>query len=206
MINNYSALSRYGKGRLLGALAATFILSAGAQAVEPDKAPGANSVLTGGNSVMSAADTNSHTYTLRITFAYDGPKLEIIRVQRVAMRAPAPATTLQKNQSGYWLEVRDGSGQLLYHRPIHDPMRQHIESFGESPGKPMRRYAATVTKGEFEVLVPDLPGAQTFRLHGPTESAAKAPGVFAPSATLSEHSFEELRRRSGLDAGQGHGR
>jgi hypothetical protein len=149
---------------------------------------------------MNAA-INSYTHTLRITFSYDGPKLEIIRVQRVAMRAPAPATmTPQINQTGYWLEVRNGNGKLLYHRPIHDPTNRHIESFGDAPGKPMHLHPATATKGEFEVLVPDLPSAQTFRLLGPI--LAKARGAFAPSAALSEHSFDDLRRRSGLDTGR----
>ena len=153
---------------------------------------------------MNAADTNSYTHTLRITFSYDGPKLDISSVQRVAMRAPAPAeTTPQTNQTGYWLEVRDGNGVLLYHRPIHDPTRRHIESFGDAPGKPMRRHPATDTKGEFEVLVPDLPSAQTCRLHGPGEAAAKTTAALAPSSVLSEHSFDDLRRRSDLDAGQG---
>jgi hypothetical protein len=195
---------------------APFILAA-AQATELYKAAGpyADLVLTRENSEMNAADTNSYTHTLRITFSYDGPKLEIIGVQRVAMRAPAPATiTPQIDQTGYWLEVRDGDGRLLYHRSIHDPTHRHIESYGDAPG-PMRLHPATATKGEFEVLVPDLPSAKTFRVHGPRDSAAEtsgalAPssaagtrGAFAPSDVLSEHSFDDLRRRSGVDAGQG---
>ena len=116
----------------------------------------------------------SYTHTLRVTFAYDGPKLEITRVERVAMRAPAVATPPpQEGQAGYWLEVRDGNGALIYHRPLHDPLRRDIESFGDPSGTPMRRHPATTTKGEFEVLVPDLPGAQTFRLHGPSIEAAQ---------------------------------
>jgi hypothetical protein len=159
-------------------------------------------VLTQGNTGMSTAHTalpTSYTHTLRITFAYDGPKLEITRVVRVAMRAPATTTTTHENQAGYWLEVRDGSGALLYQRPIHDPMRRDIESFGDVPGDPMRRHPATATKGEFEVLVPDLPGAQTFSLHGPS---AEARAAFAPSTSLSEHSFDDLHRLARRAAGQ----
>jgi len=115
------------------------------------------------------------------------------------MRAPATATTpAQKTQAGYWLEVRDGSGALLYYRPIHDPMCRDIESFGDAPGEPMRRHPATSTKGEFEVLVPDLPGAPSFRLQGPS---AETGAAFAPSASLSEQSFDDLHRlaRRGAD-------
>jgi len=84
---------------------------------------------------------SSYTHTLRITFAHDGPKLEITNVQRVAMRAPAALPPAGDNQAGYWLEVRDSKGALLYHRPIHDPLRQHVESFGEAAGAPTQRLA-----------------------------------------------------------------
>jgi hypothetical protein len=149
---------------LLAVLAVCFVPAA-ALAVGPGNMGGmfADVVLTQRNTEMSTAHTAqsiSYTHTLRITFAYDGPKLEIIRVQRVAMRAPAAATPPpQENRAGYWLDVRDGDGAPLYYRPIHDPMRRDIESFGNAPGDPMRRHPATSTKGEFEVLVPDLPGA-----------------------------------------------
>jgi hypothetical protein len=146
---------------------------------------------------MSTAPPAS-TQSLRITFAYDGPKLEIIRVLRVAMRAPATAT-MHESQAGYWLEVRDRSGALLYQRPIHDPMHRDIESFGDVPGDAMRRHPATTTKGEFELLIPDLPGAQTFNLYGPP---AEARAAFAPSVSLSAHSFDDLHRLARHAAGQ----
>jgi hypothetical protein len=200
----HGPLPRRGNAGLLAVFALFFMIVAGAKAAEPSNVAGiyADAVLTQENSGMSNAHTAqpiSYTHTLRITFAYDGPKLEIARVQRVAMRAPA-ATTTQENQAGYWLEVRDGNGALLYQRPIHDPMRRDIESFGDAPGDPMRRHPATATKGEFEVLVPDLPGAQAFRLHGPP---AEARGAFPPSALLSEHSFDDLHRLARRTAGQG---
>lgn len=149
-------------------------------------------------SMVDSAQPVSPTHTLRVTFGYDDSKLEIARVQRVAMLAPAAATAPpQENQQGYWLEIRDGNGALLYHRPIHDPMRRDVEFFGEAPGDPMRRHPATTRHGEFEVLVPDLPGAQTFRLHGPVAEAratVEARAASAPSTTLSEHSFDDLRQ------------
>ena len=152
-------------------------------------------------SADTAQPNPDYTHTLRITFAYDGPNLQIARVKRVAMRAPAAAAAPpQDNQVGYWLEVRDADGKLLYHRPIHNPMRRDIESFGHEPGAPLRRHATTADKGEFEVLVPDLPGAQSFRLHGPGETpptaAMAAHTAASPSTVLTEHSLDELRRRA----------
>jgi hypothetical protein len=150
---------------------------------------------------MSTADTaQSYTHTLRITFAYDGSNLQISRVQRVAMRAPASQSAQHENQAGYWLEVRDDKGNLLYWRPIHDPMRQDIESYGDAPGAPLRRQPASAMKGEFEVLVPDLPAAHTFRLHGPS---AGTRAMLARSGPLREHSFEELRSLAARESDQG---
>lgn len=149
---------------------------------------------------VQPAQPGSGPYTLRITFAYDGPRLEIAGVQRVAMRAPASLEPPeQENRSGHWLEVRDANGALIYHRPIHDPRGDHVESYGSAPGHPMRRHEGTAARGEFEVLVPDLPNAASFRLHGP--SAASAAGhqarLTARSAPLHERSFEDLRRMAG---------
>jgi hypothetical protein len=192
---------------MLAGLAVTFILAAGAQAAGSNIFAGIEPavLLAQGSTAMSTAHTaqpSSYTHTLRITFSYDGPNLEIVRVQRVAMRAPAPATPPpQDNQVGHWLEVRDSSGALLYHHSIHDPMRQDVESFGDTPGDPMRRHPRTSTKGEFEVLVPDIPGAQTFRLNGPpatgTHPSQRAQALAARSGPLSEHRFDELRRLAG---------
>ncbi len=146
---------------------------------------------------------SSSPHTLRITFAHDGPRLEIKSVERVAMRAPAALSPPSGDKAGYWLEVRDRKGALLYHRPIHDPLRRDVESFGEAPGAPMRRYPATATQGEFEVLVPDLPDAQDFRLHGPQADARMARSA---DGALSAHSFDELRERARRNTGQGGGR
>ena len=150
---------------------------------------------------MSTAPTpgpGAYTHTLRITFVHDGPKLEIKRVERVAMRSPGSLSPPAGNKAGYWLEIRDRNGTLIYHRPIHDPMRRDIESFGEAPGAPMRRHPSAATQGEFDVLVPDLPDAATFRLHGPPSADPRM--ALAPGGALSVHSFDDLHDRARRDA------
>jgi len=96
----------------------------------------------------------------------------------------------EEGQSGYWIQVRSSEGQVVYHRPLHDPMRTTVEVFGDAPGQPMRRVTNANPVGEFEVLVPDLPEASDFALYGPTPGAK--PG--ARSEQLVRHSFDELRR------------
>lgn len=143
------------------------------------------------------AQPASYSHTLRVTFAYDEDKLHIVSVKRVAMRAPAPATPApQEGQSGYWLEVRDANGALLYHRALHDPIRQDIEAFGDKPGDPIRRVPAHHPKGEFEVLIPDLPQAADFVLHGPPAGQPTA-----RSTVLARHGTAELHRMAGGGSG-----
>src|SRR5262249_22276836 len=81
-----------------------------------------------------------YTHALRITFAYETSNLQIPNATRVAMRVPAPSTPLpQEGQPGSWFEVRDAKGTLLYHRPLHDPMRLDTEVFADKPGDPLRQ-------------------------------------------------------------------
>ena len=83
-----------------------------------------------------------------------------------ALRAPVTPPP-QEGQTGYWIELRDAQGTLLYHRPLHEPIRQDIEVFGDKPGDPIRRVPARHPKGEFEVLIPDMSQGAEFVLHGP---------------------------------------
>ncbi len=149
---------------------------------------------TRGNHQMSKLHQSRpvpYTHVLRVTFAYDGDDLRIAGVMRVDMRVPAPVTPPpQEGQSGYWLEVRGGNGEVLYHFPLHDPLRRDVEIFGDEPGQPIRRAPAKPHSGTFEVLVPDLPGAKDFVLQGPHPSEKM---LAAPSKPLAEHGMEALR-------------
>lgn len=136
--------------------------------------------------------TPDHTHSLRLTFAYSPRDIRLVRTDRVAMITPGIATPPPTgDQAGYWIEVRDANGNLLYHRPLHNPLRRDVEAFGDAPGEPMYQRDTSVTEGEFEVLVPDLPHAATFQLHG-TPPDAESPN--AASQELMKHGFDELRR------------
>jgi hypothetical protein len=134
----------------------------------------------------------SYTHALRVTFVFEDSNIRIASVTRVDMRVPAASTPIpQEGQVGSWFEVRDGKGALLYHRPLHDPMRLDVETFGDKPGDPLRHVPARQAKGEFEVLIPDLPDAEQFRLYGPRASQEKG---LSRSAVLAEHRFDDLRK------------
>jgi hypothetical protein len=141
--------------------------------------------------------TPDHTHSIRLTFAYSGDDVRLVRTELVAMISPGIATAPPEgDQAGYWIEVRDAGGNLLYHRPLHDPLRRSVEVFGDEPGDPLYRSGTPATEGEFEVIVPDLPHAATFLLHGPPP---EADSPHAASRELVTHGFDELRQGPGGD-------
>ena len=134
-------------------------------------------------------------YTLRVTFAYRGEKIELAGSRRVRMIAPPPvAAAPEKGQSGYWFEVRDAAGKLLFHRAVHNPVRVDVEVFANDRKQSITRVPIAEPHGEFEVLVPDLPAAASFVLHGPPANVEMQGAPAQPLVTLG---FDELRRASG---------
>ncbi len=150
-----------------------------------------------------ASTAPPYTHSLRLTFAYSGDDVRLAGVRRVAMRAPGhiepPAAAAR---TGFWVEVRDGQDNLLYHRALHDPTRADIEVFGDSPGEPMRRVPAEHSEGTFEVIVPDYPHASHLSLFGGQRAALAGGG----SQERVREGFAALRRRGTTPPGQGEGR
>jgi hypothetical protein len=139
-----------------------------------------------------------------VTIAYRGDELRIAETERVAMIAPgSPAPAPEKGQTGYWIEVRDEAGRLLFHRPLHDPLRRDAEVYSPIDRQSITRIPVADPHGEFEVLVPDAPAASVLHLYGPP-AAAIADGV--PAHELLRASFEALRRAAAARDGGGKGR
>lgn len=137
----------------------------------------------------------AYTHSLRILFSIGGSAPTITSVARVAMRAPGSiAAPTSENRTGYWFEIRGANDKLLYHRPLRDPLPDSLEVFDDPDGGKLRRIPRKrPEQAKFEVIVPDLPGAEEFSLHGP---AAKAKAG-AASGVLARHGMVELRALSG---------
>jgi hypothetical protein len=139
--------------------------------------------------------TPDYTHSLRLTFVYRDGDVRLARTERVAMIAPAVVTAPPTgDQAGYRVEVRDAQGNLLYHRPLHDPTQEGIEVFGDEPGEPIYRVDNPKREGEFDVLVPDFPAAAEFSLYGPPPESTER---YGPSRELLKRDFEKLRRAEG---------
>lgn len=104
-------------------------------------------------------DTSKYCWTLRLTFHYEGEHLALAKQQRVRMVAPGSPTALPvaDQNSGFWVEVRDGRDHVLFHRVLQNPMSDFVEV--HSPEGKIQVVPVTRAQGEFEVLVPDIPEA-----------------------------------------------
>lgn len=133
-----------------------------------------------------------YTHSLRLTFAYEGREVRLERVERRRMRSLAPSTPPpEPGQVGSWLELRDAGGALVYHRALHDPLRETIELHGREPGVAPRRVPNPVRAGRFQVVVPDMAAAHVLVLFGPPGEATDVDA----SVPLARHELAELRRR-----------
>lgn len=109
---------------------------------------------------------------LRVTFGYQGTQIRVIGTERVAMVAPAAtAAPPETGQTGYWFTILDSAGRVIYHRPLHSPIRVDVEAFSPDARQSITRVPVPTTEreGRFTVLVPELADAQTFELHGPAD-------------------------------------
>ncbi len=105
--------------------------------------------------------TNSPNRTTRVTIAYRGQELRIQSRETLRMRTP-PSNPLQvaEKQTGFWFQVEDTSGRVLYRRIMHSPIRVDIETPSGDPERPLKRVPVKQEEGMFFLLVPLLPEAR----------------------------------------------
>jgi hypothetical protein len=95
----------------------------------------------------------------RLTFRYDGERIELVKRQRVQMIAP-PAIGRAPDadrDEGTWLELRDPGEKILYFKDIRRLMRAEVDV--HSPDGKIRHVVGTPGQGTFDVVVPDAPPA-----------------------------------------------
>jgi hypothetical protein len=111
--------------------------------------------------------SNARTGVLRLTFEYNGNNVRLISSQRVRMTLPASmAPHPEKNQSGFWYELRDANERTLYHRVMASPIRFDAEVFSTEEKGSIRRQEVLKPQGAFVLLVPDTPEAESIVLFG----------------------------------------
>jgi hypothetical protein len=108
---------------------------------------------------------------IRLTFAYDGDKVQLVSQQPIEMVVPpsAPVTGFAA-QKGFWAELKDANNKTLYRQVMHNPIRGDVEVFSDDPAKSVARQPVPGRKGVFVVLVPDTE-------HGREVALSSSPGV-----------------------------
>jgi hypothetical protein len=144
---------------------------------------------------------------LRLTFAYRGNDIRLLASERVEVVAPPAIGALpQPGQTGHWVQLADAAGRVVYHRALHQPIAVDAEVFPPERGQPITRVPLARREGRFSVLVPDLPGAAVFALHGPADPASDDPArelLRLDVADLRKHRPEPPAHRPAPDAPKG---
>jgi hypothetical protein len=104
---------------------------------------------------------------LRLGFTYQGGRVRLSSRQRVEVTTPpSDPTTGYGGESGFWYELRDADGRVLYRRVAESPIRFTVEvpvddDLGASE---LARVPVPEPEGVFTLLVPDLEEARTLAL------------------------------------------
>jgi hypothetical protein len=104
----------------------------------------------------------------RLTFAYQGGEVHLERKEKLTMVAPgSDPTEGYQGQTGYWVELRDAAGNVLYRVILHNPMPQYVEV--HEKGGVHTHAAVRQRRGTFSVIVPALPQATAISFYGTDE-------------------------------------
>ncbi len=96
--------------------------------------------------------------TLRLTFSYEGSTVRLVSRQSVEMiTPPASPYPIREGQTGFWYELRERGGKVLYQRAVHNPIHFDVEIFSDDPQQPMSRQKVDNPSGIFVLFVPDIP-------------------------------------------------
>jgi hypothetical protein len=103
----------------------------------------------------------------RLTFRYDGDRIELVSDQTVTMTVPRPQPAdVAPPHGALSLVMRDDQDQPLAQVTHVSPIAHDAEVFAP-PGESPQRVPVAQPKGAFTILVPDVPGAQKIELIGP---------------------------------------
>ncbi|HEY5705834.1 MAG TPA: hypothetical protein VIS96_09695 [Terrimicrobiaceae bacterium] len=119
-----------------------------------------------------SSPTQNEPRAIRLTFSYVGSQIELTDTQRLAMFVP-PSDSLEaaRDQSGFWVEVRDADEQLLFRQVMHHPIETTREVFPADPHGEIIRTPVADPRGVFSIVIPDLTKARILALVGSPSEA-----------------------------------
>lgn len=113
-------------------------------------------------------------HSIRLTFHITEGEAEIIATERLRMVTPPSIGELPiaGTHGGYWVELRNDKGDVIFHRIINNPIQSSAEIF--SPDGRIERLFDKAKAQTFEVLIPDTAAGRTIALMGETLSETKS--------------------------------
>jgi peptidoglycan hydrolase-like protein with peptidoglycan-binding domain len=111
--------------------------------------------------------------TMRLTFSYDsedwaasGPLVRFVSREDLAMTAPLSddLDTPTEGMSGFWYELQDAQGLVIYRRGRHMPIAILAEVPSDDQNPELVSIPLDAPKGTFQLLAPILPRAQSLVL------------------------------------------
>jgi hypothetical protein len=143
---------------------------------------------------------------IRLTFSYRGAQVDLQSSRRVEMLArPSHPVGGHEQQAGFWVELRDPQDRVVYRQVLHEPVRYEHEAYPERPGELFTR-TVSEPQGSFDVLVPDVPGANAVAVYGSLPEAGPAnESLTARQARIASarHAPARLLGRFGLPGAEG---
>jgi hypothetical protein len=108
----------------------------------------------------------AHRHALRLTFSYKGSQVELILMEAIEMIVP-PSLEITSQPPGaeFWYELQDSKQTPLYRRVQRNPLDPSVEVLTDNPERPFANLNSGRTEGEFTLLVPSLPQAESVVLY-----------------------------------------
>lgn len=131
---------------------------------------------------------------LRLTWGEGEWRLEKVHPvgeMRLLPSRPLPTRSGGGGHAGFWIELLDGDGKVLYRRILQDPTEPTVEVFdrGRPHRLPFRRSRALL-----DLPVPDLPETETVRIWGQVKTQGeRLPG----SVELASLPLDRIRDKEG---------
>ena|SRR5947207_10884926 len=110
--------------------------------------------------------------SIRLLFGYEGREVRLLRKQWLDMIAP-PSDPIPKEReereprAGFWVDLLDAEGRVLYRKVFGEsPIAFAVSVYTGDKERPFQMQKLEDPTGEFIVVVPDLPGAESAALYG----------------------------------------
>ena len=131
-------------------------------------------------------------YATRLTFTYEGDKIALISQQTMKMTPPpSDVLTPDKQESGFWYELRDANNNTCFRRVIQTPIRHYIEVRSDDPDRPFTWEKVENPSGTFTLLVPVIQEAKEILFF----SSHLHKEIFIPAEEIARFTLEDDENR-----------